>query len=169
MSNIYFSSDLHIGHANIIKYCKRPCTVEEHTAWILSIVNDTLCDDDVMYNLGDFMVGRKVKLPALQEIISQLKGTWKFIIGNHDNIEKMRVACKGTRHEVLGEYHSFRYNNVKFVLCHYPIESWDCMRYGAVHLHGHLHDIPLRYMKNRYNVCLDNEHKIYNISDFMEK
>ena len=169
MSSIYFSSDLHINHNNIIKYCNRPCTVEEHTNWILSIVNEPLNDDDVMYNLGDFMLGNNVKLPALKAIISQLNGTWKFIIGNHDNIEKMRAACKGTPHTVLGEYHSFRHNNKKFVLCHYPIQSWDCMRYGSIHLHGHIHNTVIPYMKNRYNVCLDYEHKIYNINDFMEK
>jgi calcineurin-like phosphoesterase family protein len=26
-----------------------------------------------------------------------------------------------------------------FVLFHYPIEEWDNVRHGAMHLHGHVH------------------------------
>lgn len=163
----YFCSDLHFRHSNIIMHCKRPCTEAEHDNWILSIVSDPLNDNDTMYHLGDFMYGKRVKLSDLKDIISKLRGTWKFIIGNHDNIEQLRAACKGTRHEVIGYYDSFRVNNIKMVLCHYPFENWDCMRYGAVHLHGHLHDSKPNTLPNRYNVCLDFEHRIYNLTEFV--
>lgn len=165
---IYFCSDLHFFHDNIITHCKRPCTVSEHTDWILNIVSKPLRDNDIMYHVGDFAYGRNVKLNDIVDIISRLKGKWKFIIGNHDNKERMRAACKGTQHEVLNEYTSFKHENTKFILCHYPIESWDSMRYGSVHIHGHLHDKQARPMKNRYNVCLDNGHRIFDITEFIE-
>lgn len=82
----------------------------------------------------------------------------------------MREACKGTNHKVLGYYHTFRYENNKFVMLHYPMESWEGKQYESIHLHGHLHDKKILIdIPNRYNVCLDNEHKIYLLDDFIKK
>ena len=50
----YFSSDLHLNHANIIKYCSRPCTAENQNEWIYSLF-DHLQKDDELYLLGDLM------------------------------------------------------------------------------------------------------------------
>ena len=51
------------------------------------------------------------------------------------------------------------------VLCHFPIEEWDGMGYGAYMIHGHLHgggsehsDYPLKKMPNRFDVGIDNSH-----------
>ena len=39
MSDIWFTSDLHFGHDNIVKYCDRPCTVAEHSDFIIESLN----------------------------------------------------------------------------------------------------------------------------------
>lgn len=169
MGNEYVSSDAHYNHDNIVSHCARPCLVSENNVWISSIINDPLSDDDTMWHLGDFACGKHTKYNDIKALIDGLNGSWKFIIGNHDNKERLRRACQGTRHEVMGEYVSFRKNGKKIVMLHYPMERWDSMHYGSIHLHGHVHNNTVAKIDNRYNVCLDYEHKIYKLNDFLKE
>ena len=58
MVNTWFTSDFHLGHRNIIRYCSRPfASVEEMDAAILANLNKLVGADDVLYFLGDFCLG----------------------------------------------------------------------------------------------------------------
>lgn len=165
----YITSDLHVYHDNIIVHCKRPCYPgDAHTQWIMSIVNEPVKDCDNVWHLGDF-VGGRVKLDALKKIINMLNGTWYFIIGNHDNADRLREACKGTRHKVIGDYKKIVHKGVKFILFHYPISSWDCKHHNSIHLHGHIHNSRPDNMPNRFNVGLDTEHRLFTLDEFIER
>ena len=51
----WFSSDYHLGHANIIKYCERPFVdVEEMSATIIKNHNQRVKKEDTVFFLGDF-------------------------------------------------------------------------------------------------------------------
>lgn len=165
--DIKYISDLHFFHDNIIKHCNRPCTQEEHEDWIVNLLNSSISPEDDVYHLGDFSFGSRVKLPELKRVMSRLNGTWHFILGNHDNEKQLEALCAGTKHKVVGFYLSFHYNDTKFVLLHYPMESWDGKYRKSIHLHGHTHDTKITEIPNRYNVCLDYEHKVYSIDDFL--
>src|SRR5688572_11610448 len=55
----YFSSDWHLGHANIIKYDGRPFkSVDEMDLAIINNVTGQLQDGDNLYYLGDFCMTR---------------------------------------------------------------------------------------------------------------
>ena len=110
---IHLTSDLHFFHDNIIEHCERPCTKEDHIDWILNKINSVVKPEDIVYHLGDFAYGSNAKFSSLQEVFSQLNGTWRFIIGNHDKEKQLEALCQGTPHEVLGEYHSFYYKKKK--------------------------------------------------------
>jgi len=135
MGSIWFSSDLHLGHSNIIKHCNRPFKdVDEMDQTLIDNWNSRIGDRDRVYLLGDFTF-KNVK--GAQEYLDQLNGTIHFIKGNHDT--KYSSLSPSSKLVLLGEYHELRYNKRKYVLCHYPFESWNGSYRGSIHLHGHCH------------------------------
>ena len=81
--NIYFYSDPHFYHNNIIKYCNRPFEntflMNKH---LIKEYNKIVRDEDIVYFLGDIGLGATNGM--LTKIISQLNGTKILIRGNHD-------------------------------------------------------------------------------------
>ena len=52
---IYFISDIHFGHTNILKLSKRPFeSIEEMDNHIINEWNNRVTDDDIVYIIGDF-------------------------------------------------------------------------------------------------------------------
>lgn len=83
MHRIYFTSDLHLGHSNIIDYCSRPfSSVAEMDETIISRWNETVDSTDTVYLLGDFCFGGKEKT---LEYLNRLQGQIILIQGNHDH------------------------------------------------------------------------------------
>ena len=57
--NVFFIGDLHLDHANIIKYCSRPfSSVEEMNNTMINNWNNSIKKDDVVFFLGDMALGR---------------------------------------------------------------------------------------------------------------
>src|SRR5262245_45539090 len=53
--SIFFTSDTHFGHTNILKYCRRPFPdVQAMDEALIARWNATVGPDDVIYHLGDF-------------------------------------------------------------------------------------------------------------------
>ena len=53
--NLWFTSDTHFGHENIIKYCKRPFKSLEHMNMeIIRRWNERVQPDDMVIFAGDF-------------------------------------------------------------------------------------------------------------------
>ena len=51
---IFYTSDLHLGHANVIRFDKRPfADVEEMDQYIITRWNNRVSEDDTVYILGD--------------------------------------------------------------------------------------------------------------------
>ena len=58
---MFFTSDTHISHHNIIKYCNRPfANAKEMDAEMIKRWNEKVKLDDTIYHLGDFTLGSKV-------------------------------------------------------------------------------------------------------------
>ena len=61
----------------------------------------------------------------------------------------------------MKEYHELIWENQKFVLFHYPIAEWNDYYKGAIHLHGHQHNLAvynhqqLQAGIKRYDVGVD--------------
>jgi len=131
MSKIWFISDTHFYHTNIIKYCNRPFKdAEEMNYKIIQNWNSVVQHDDIVYHLGDFALGNKEKI---KNIAYQLNGRKFLICGNHD-------AFRATEYMELGfewaTRHPMIYNNY-MILSHEPVflEHNSC----RCNIHGHLH------------------------------
>ena len=52
--NIWFTSDLHFGHRNVIRFCQRPFEDEKHMGpKLIENWNNTVGDNDIVFVLGD--------------------------------------------------------------------------------------------------------------------
>lgn len=80
----YFTSDLHFGHKNIIKYEDRPfSSVEEMDEFLIYKWNSKVGKNDEVYILGDFGF---VSGTRANELLDRLNGKKFLIKGNHDSM-----------------------------------------------------------------------------------
>ena len=141
MNKVFFTSDLHLGHAKIIEFDKRPFqSVEEMDAEIIRRWNAKVGKGDTVYVLGD-MIWKTHKDEAL-DIINSLNGQKILIKGNHDHF-----VSNGEVRKAFAAVKDYDEINVtledgtsrKCVLSHYYIPMYNGHRDGAIHLHGHSH------------------------------
>lgn len=140
----YFTSDLHLGHENIIKFSNRPFTSGLGRP-LLDFMHDTLAGnwdgvitkDDEIYVLGDVAFDFDLGTTWLKA----RPGKKTFVRGNHD-------PKPGSKHwkewEKIFEGRMFDYLEVKhggqlIVMSHYPILEWNRGHLGSWMLHGHTH------------------------------
>lgn len=156
--NIFFISDTHFGHKNILKYCNRPFdSIEEHDEALIQNWNEMVKPGDRIYHLGDF--GFCSKTEHLERILKRLSGQKFFIRGNHDKQIKGNLLGYFEKVESLMELSvpdAEMDLKQKIVLCHYPIESWNKRHHGSWHLHGHCHGaLPSADYQARVDVGVD--------------
>lgn len=134
---IFFTSDLHFWHRNIIQYCNRPfASVEEMNEGIISNWNSRVSPTDTVYVIGDVSFG---EASETHQVLLRLNGFKHLIIGNHD-----RHGRHSRKHPFPWDQHFLSQHDYlrlktgghKFVLCHFPFASWER---GYVNLHGHTH------------------------------
>lgn len=148
-SSTYITSDLHFGHKRILEFAqefRQYHNVEEMNEDLISRWNEVVCPEDTIYNLGDlcfYYNKEKVK-----NIIRRLNGKHHLILGNHD--QALREFYSGIKDEIkddgnrffeeVVDYKEIKHGGHKLVLMHYPIQEWNGMHHGSIHLYGHLHD-----------------------------
>lgn len=119
--------------------------------------NEKITEKDLVFILGDFCFGNG---KYANEILKQLKGKKVLIKGNHDNIF-MDKNFDSSLFEEIVDYKEIRINKHHFILFHYPIQVWNKIQKGSIHLYGHIHsnDTTKHKMKyeipNSYNVGVD--------------
>jgi calcineurin-like phosphoesterase family protein len=138
--NYWFTSDTHFGHANIIKYSKRPFAdaVEMNEA-IISNWNNVVQDGDLVYHLGDFVFAGRDKQMAniiFGNLFRRLKGMIILIKGNHDQVA---WANREQFYSSSDSYREIEINGQTITLCHYAMRVWNHSHHGAWHLYGHSH------------------------------
>ena len=132
--SIYFTSDLHFGHKNIIRYDNRPfLTVEEMDNSLIEKWNNKVKSDDLTYILGDVSWYDDA---TTAKLINQLNGEKVLIKGNHDYIKTNIEQC----FERIYDYKEININDQLIVLCHYPIMFYNRSHYGSYMFYGHVHN-----------------------------
>lgn len=153
---VWFVSDTHFYHKNVIDFCDRPVPKMEDRQERVKVMNSLLIErwnerikvNDEVYHLGDFAFCGKT---ARKEIIQKLNGRKYLVRGNHDpdkeewwkeaGFEWVRDYHKLMIHDKYEDEESgeFKQYHQVVILCHFPILSWDGMSYGTWMLHGHCH------------------------------
>lgn len=131
---IFYISDAHFFHQNIISFCKRPYTsVAEMNAALVANWNSKVTDEDTVYFLGDFALG-KFTDEEIKAIFDSLNGKKHLIYGNHDhgNIKKLPWE---SQQDIL----TVKDSGFRIVLFHYPMRSWNGSFHGSYHFFGHTH------------------------------
>lgn len=144
---IYFTSDLHFYHKNVIDFSQRPfSSVEDMNKALIDNWNARVLPQDTVYILGDVTLkGTK----EAQECLSQLRGKKYLVKGNHDLFVE-KDYFNHSLFEGVCPYMEIRSNHQLYVLCHYPIEEWNGYFRDTIHLHGHIHGVP-QYNINQRN------------------
>lgn len=151
----WFTSDWHLGHDNIIRYCNRPFSSVQHmNENLVSVFNFHVAPDDHVYFLGDMVMGKVAKNLSY---IERLNGTKFLIPGNHDKVWEGRShyfkhldAYEDAGFNILPGQMIMRFPQSEVLLCHFPYEgdSGDEDRFpeyrpvnaGLPLLCGHVHE-----------------------------
>lgn len=160
MSKIFVISDTHYSHARIMEFYpkQRPFnSIEEMNNKMIIEWNKVVSPNDIVFHLGDFSFGSE---DDALKVFNRLNGKINIIWGNHDKVSR-KLEFESTHN-----YYELKYNKEKIILFHYPIQEWNGMYKGVVHLHGHVHSIngisnhnneKFNWnMKNRYDVGVEN-------------
>jgi calcineurin-like phosphoesterase family protein len=136
---IFFTSDTHFGHANIIRYTGRPFKdVDEMDKTLINNWNSIVTDKDIVYHLGDFSFGPATKY------MKELNGTKYFVRGNHEKPLLNLINVKDVPY--------IRHLNIdshpEIVICHYSMRVWSKSHFGSFHLFGHSHGRLEPYKKS---------------------
>lgn len=119
-------SDLHLGHGNIIRYCRRPfSSARDMDRVLIANWNLTVPPGGEVFFLGDLCYGRHAH-PA-PHYLSRLNGRVRFISGNHDQGIPGAVASMRIRH---GDH--------DLLLIHDPAQV--PRDFGGWVIHGHHHN-----------------------------
>jgi calcineurin-like phosphoesterase family protein len=127
----YITSDLHLGHENIIEYCDRPFdTIEEMNHELMRNWNHDISDNDVVFFLGD--LGAFADEDQLSAWLNELNGRIVFIEGNHDYPGRYTSDLNTHQYYILDQ------GDRKLLLTHKPENAprfWDDWV-----IHGHHHN-----------------------------
>ena len=179
---IFFTSDTHFHHANIIKYCNRPFeSVEKHDEELIRRWNSKVPSDGIVFHLGDVGFGKPT---IIYDIINRLNGKIYLVIGNHD--WRRIVQENAERFELMTQQINMKVDNQHIILNHYPFLCYS----GVYHevpswqLFGHVHTSPyssngldnsrlVNLYPTQYDVGVDNNDftpiNYYELKDIIEK
>lgn len=129
---VFFSSDFHLGHKNIIKYRPQFSSIEEHDNAIFNICSKLTKRDD-LFVLGDIMFDSE-HFDRYLSTLAKMPCKFKFILGNHCST-KLYTQTIASNIKILPPLVSYK----SFWLSHCPIHPQE-LRSRILNIHGHLHN-----------------------------
>lgn len=132
----YFTADPHFGDDHIRRFFSRPfASTRAMDAAMIARASVVAADDDLLI-LGDFAdcesaAGRE----AARAAFAALPGRRHLVRGNHDPDWLTGALNWASVHDLVG----LRDGERRFVLCHYPMVTWNGSREGVIQVFGHVH------------------------------
>lgn len=151
--NLFFTSDLHFGHRNVLKFCNRPWEDEKQMSQgLIDNWNSAVTNNDIVFVLGDtfwFNDSRSIK-----KVLSQLNGKEIYILpGNHCDFDAYHrvddprihlcqdIVCLWLTSADFDRRHWHR-KTMEIWMQHFPMSTWPHRENGAFHFFGHIHSQP---------------------------
>jgi len=160
---IFITSDLHLDHINIIKYCKRPfINIADMNKTLIDNWNNIVSEKDTVYFLGDLGCGGGSK--STDYWLKQLKGKIIFIKGNHDRSKKIKFY----------ESYTLNYKNYKFFLTHKPEQvpnDWNGWVICGHHHNNKIQEYPfINKINKKINVSVElTKYRPVDIDEIIKK
>lgn len=146
MAEIWLISDTHFNHSNIIDYCDRPFKSAEEMNWyMVEKWNSVVKPQDKVYHLGDVYMGGGFSREYTTNLISNLNGYKRLILGNHDNGKDQILQRYFDKVEVWRMF-----PEMGLLLTHVPVHESALHKTGRkgqpdftlTNVHGHIHNRP---------------------------
>lgn len=172
MSEIYFTSDTHIGH-KLVAELRGFSSTEEHDAELARRWDETVGPQDTVWHLGDLCIGYGTPQRNALRWAASRRGRYKhFIWGNHDSGHpshagsKTRKAASAFRSVFTSvqERATLKIADQRVILSHFPYtadhtpearyQEWRVQDTGRWLLHGHVHK-PWKQNGRQIHVGLD--------------
>lgn len=162
-NEVWFTSDTHFYHENILRFCSRPYgTIEEMNDVLVRNWNETVPPDGVVFHLGDFAFGGAREW---NDILSRLNGKIYLILGNHDIKQAQQSFMSRFAH--VTQQMIIRVGGQSIVLNHNPFLCYGGAYRNVWQLFGHVHSGPLSHQgkdlprlshlfARQYDVGVDN-------------
>lgn len=173
---VFFTSDTHFGHKNIIKYCDRPfASVEEMDEAMVERWNEVVGPDDAVYHMGDVAMG---KISTTVKHVERLNGDKYLISGNHDTCHPCHKKVSSKDFKMYQDVGFTVLNHTEVIvigasetsngrvvrMCHFPYEGdshdgdrfteWRPQNDGLWIIHGHVHE-KWKIKNKQLNVGVD--------------
>ena len=158
---LFLTSDSHLGHFHICKYCHRPFqSRSEMDQTLIKNWNAVVPEDGIVVHCGDFMLPHNEDIKEYNKYLNQLHGRVLLLRGNHDLASLDWVSDKliAVRDQAM-----IVVDGVKIFAQHYPCAAFN----GDYHVYGHIHtladgscygidgDVTKVMRKNTYDVGVD--------------
>lgn len=129
--DLWFSSDWHLSHTNIITYAGRPFgSAREMNEALVTYHNELVRPSDKFYHLGDVSM---IRPRYVAEWVWRFNGHKRLVRGNHDIYHTSEYIETGWE-----EIYASRVLN-GLIFTHIPIHPASCGRFRA-NIHGHTHE-----------------------------
>ena len=158
---LFLTSDSHLGHFNICKYCHRPFqSRSEMDQTLIKNWNEVVPEDGIVVHCGDFMLPHNEDIKEYNKYLNRLHGRVLLLRGNHDLASLDWVSDKliAVRDQAM-----IVVDGVKIFAQHYPCAAFN----GDYHVYGHIHtladgtcygidgDVTKVMRRNTYDVGVD--------------
>lgn len=158
---LFFTSDTHLGHYNICKYCHRPFqSRSEMDQTLIKNWNAVVPEDGIVVHCGDFMLPHNEDIKEYNKYLYQLNGRILLLRGNHDRAD---LNWENEKLIAVRDNALIYVDGVKIYAQHYPCAAFN----GDYHVYGHIHtladgtcygidgDVTKVMRKNTYDVGVD--------------
>ncbi|MFR2031567.1 MAG: hypothetical protein ACLS3M_09395 [Collinsella sp.] len=143
---IWFTSDTHFGHENVLKFTDRPWeTIWQMNDAIVDSINGRVAVDDELYILGDF----SFKMTAQDAYPFASGSPAGASTSSRETTTRTGPSRRSRTFTVEPPICVLKIDGQKIVLSHYPMADWQGMNHGSWHLHGHIHSSGGAY--NEFN------------------